>query len=300
MASSTEATTTNQHSAALRAALTGDGFVLIPEAFPQEDIDTFRVAARNATELARAGKWPYVRTLPKQFPPWTEDITNGIWGVQHLLHPDMPERKIFASSYFNNTMLNTITGLLQCQPSDLVLELYNMLIRPDRDFALRWHRDDIPPETPPEDELIRLQEPMLHAQWNLALYPDASLVVIPGSHKRARTEMERHADPYEDDMPGQKIVKMEPGDILFYNNNILHRGVYDCKNERMTLHGTMGVAGTDKARARNILQHGIGSWGADADFSDLPPDVAAQAEGMKERLIALGRQADDVGYSQAD
>ncbi|KAK3715374.1 hypothetical protein LTR37_007102 [Vermiconidia calcicola] len=281
----------------LRKALDRDGFVTIPKAFWGEELEEFRTAARNATELARAGKWPYIRTLPKQFPPWNDDASQGIWGVQHLLHPDMPEREKFAESYFNDTMFDTVTGLLQCKKDDLVMELYNMLVRPDRDFALRWHRDDIPPEVPAEEELERLQEPMLHAQWNLALYGDASLVVVPGSHKRARTDVERNADPYENNMPGQKVVKMGPGDVMFYNNNILHRGVYDSNTERMTLHGTMGTAGTDKARARNILQHGIGSWAADADFSDLPGDMANLAKGMRERLIGMG-SGEDVGYSQ--
>ena len=283
----------------LRAALERDGFVRIPNAFAGEDSGKVRSAARHTTELARSGKWPYLRTLPKQFPPWSQDPSQGIWGVQHLLHPDMPERKTFAESYFNDTMLNTITGLLQCKRDDLVLELYNMLVRPDRDFALRWHRDDIPPDVSAEEEMERLKEPMMHAQWNLALYDDLSLVVVPGSHKRARTDMERNADPYEDDMPGQKIVRMGPGDIMFYNNNILHRGVYDSTAERMTLHGTMGIAGTDKARARNILQHGIGSWAAKADFSDLPSDMAQLAKGMQSRLIAMG-SGEDVGYSQVN
>lgn len=242
----------------LRASLDRDGFVCIPNAFSAADLETFRTAAKRTTDLARAGKWPYIRTLPKQFPPWTQDPSNGIWGVQHLLHPDQPEHKAFAESYFHPTMIEVITGLLQCSRDDLVLELYNMLVRPDHDFALRWHRDDIPPEVSAEEELARLQEPMLHAQWNLALYDDHSLVVVPGSHKRARTDMERNADPYEDDMPGQRIVKIGAGDIMFYNNNILHRGVYDPKAERMTLHGTMGVQGVEsEARARNILQHGI-------------------------------------------
>lgn len=283
----------------LRAALEKDGFVRIPNAFAGEELKTFRQAAKRATDLARAGKWPCIRTLPKQFPPWSQDPKDGIWGVQHLLHPYMPERKTFAESYFNDKMLEAITGLLQCKRDDLVLELYNMLVRPDRDFALRWHRDDIGPDVSAEEEMERLKEPMLHAQWNLALYEDASLVVVPGSHKRARTDMERNADPYEDDMPGQKIVKMGPGDILFYNNNILHRGVYDSTVERMTLHGTMGISGTDTARARNILQHGIGAWASEADFSDLNGDMRDLAQGMQKRLIAMG-SGDGVGYSQVN
>lgn len=283
----------------LQADLDRDGFVRIPGLFTAKELDGFRGAAKNATELARSGKWPYIRTLPKQFPPWSQDPTNGIWGVQHLLHPDMPERKTFAESYFHESMIEVITRLLGCQKDNLVLELYNMLVCPDRDFALRWHRDDIPPDVSAEEEIERLKEPMLHAQWNLALYDDASLVVVPGSHKRARTDMERNADPYEDDMPGQKIVKMNTGDILFYNNNILHRGVYDSRIERMTLHGTMGVAGSDPARARNILQHGIGEWAAKADFSGLDGEMAVTAAGMQKSLLEVG-QSGDVGFSQTD
>jgi hypothetical protein len=249
----------------LRATLARDGFVRIPHAFSDEELSSFRTAAGRATARARSGKWPYVRTVPKQFPPWplNEVTSHGIWGVQHLLHPTMPDEdgRIFASSYFGDTMIAAVTALLNCQKEDLVMELYNMLVCPPKDFALRWHRDDIGPDVSPEEETERLNEPMMHAQWNLALYPDASLVVVPGSHRRPRTDMERSADPFEDEMPGQRVVRMGPGDvssgdipacskqaqltftcskIVFYNNNILHRGVYDSNSERMTLHGTMG------------------------------------------------------------
>lgn len=108
--------------------------------------------------------------------------------------------------------------------------------------------------------------------------------------------MERGADPYEDDMPGQTAVKLNAGDVLFYNNNILHRGVYDSSKERMTLHGSMGIAGEDKARARNILQHGIGLWAAKCDFTSLPQTMSSQAQSMQNRLIQMG-SGEDVGYS---
>lgn len=290
---------TTPSAADLRAALARDGFVRIPSAFTDDEINSFRAAAHRATDLTRAGKWPYYRTLPKQFPPWNEDASNGIWGVQHLLHPDMPEKETFEKSYFNDKIVSAVVSLLQCSPDDLVMELYNMLVRPDHDFALRWHRDDIGPDVSAAEEIERLQHPMIHAQWNLALYEDSSLVVVPGSHRRARTDKERTADPYEDDMPGQMAVKMYPGDIVFYNNNILHRGVYDSHTERMTLHGTMGLVGSDPARARNILQHGIGKWAKDCDFSDLSGDLRKRADGMKERLISMGT-GDDVGFSQQD
>ncbi|KAK0945143.1 hypothetical protein LTR29_003490 [Friedmanniomyces endolithicus] len=289
----------------LRASLARDGFVRIPNILSASDLARFRTAAQHATARARAGQWPFVRTVPKQFPPWpvSEATTEGIWGVQHLLHPSMPaaDRRVFAESYFGGTMVAAVTALLDCREEELVMELYNMLVCPPKDFALRWHRDDIGPDVAADVELERLREPMMHAQWNLALYPDSSLVVVPGSHRRSRTEEERKADPYEDDMPGQVHVSMEAGDIVFYNNNILHRGVYDCKAERMTLHGTMGLSGADPARSRNILQHGIGDWAAECDFGDLLGEMVMLARGMQRRLMGMGRgNGREVGFSQQD
>ncbi|KAK5694473.1 hypothetical protein LTR17_024783 [Elasticomyces elasticus] len=287
----------------LRASLKQDGFVRIQKAFSTDDITRFRTAAQHVAERARAGRWPFVRTVPKQFPPWpvSEATTEGIWGVQHLLHPLMPDedRTVFSESYFGDVMTGAVTALLDCKTSDLVMELYNMLVCPPKDFELRWHRDDIGPDVPLDVELERLQEPMMHAQWNLALYPDSSLVVVPGSHARARSGEERKADPFQENMPGQVRVSMEPGDIVFYNNNILHRGVYDCKAERMTLHGTMGLRGADPSRSRNILQHGIGDWAGDCDFSGLPGNMAILATDMQQRLIGMG-SGKDVGFSQRD
>ena len=88
------------------------------------------------------------------------------------------------------------------------MELYNMLVRPDKEFELRWHRDDIAADATAEEELERLNKPGYHAQWNLALFDDASLVVVPGSHKRARTETERIADPYEPTLPDQLVKSL--------------------------------------------------------------------------------------------
>lgn len=277
----------------LRDQLLRDGFVRIPSALSADQVEALRSACQDVAHLARTGGWPYVRTLPKQFPPWTSDVSKGIWGVQHLMHPKLPHHDTFASSYFAPYIVAAVTEVLQCSSEDLVLELYNLLIRPDADFALRWHRDDIGPEVSPQDELNRLREPMLHAQWNLALYPDESLIVVPGSHLRSRTEEERQADPFDDNMPGQMAVKMNPGDIIFYNNNILHRGVYRSEAERMTLHGSMGVVGADPARARNVLQHGIGAWVEDCDFSEIQGQAAGKqlcslADGMRKRLVAMG------------
>lgn len=287
--------------AAARTTLDRDGFVVLSAAlFPSFNLEVLRAAASRMVEAARKGDWPYIRTLPKQFPPWPRDPSNGIWGVQHLLHPSNPDHLTFAKSYFDAELLKYVTALIGCREDDLTMELYNMLVRPDRDFSLRWHRDDISAEASPEEELERLNKPSHHAQWNLALYDDASLVLVPGSHKRARTAAERNADPYEHILPGQITVKLKAGEVAFYNNNILHRGVYDSTKERMTLHGSIGTRAAGSARARNVLQHGVGEWAKEYSFEGFDPEMVTRAKRMRESLVELGKASGDVGFFSKD
>lgn len=211
--------------------------------------------------------------------------------------------------YFHDRIVGAVAELLGVKEGEedgLVMELMNMLVRPDgkEGFGLRWHRDDIPASATAEEELERLEkgarEGYVHAQWNLPLFEDESLIVVPGSHARARTQTEREADPYAAELPGMVKVALKAGDVVFYDNNILHRGVYDVEKERMTLHGSVGHVKGSADRARNVLQHGVGEWVDGCDFSGLGDGAQRKrAEGMRNRLIELGRenQGRDVGYS---
>jgi hypothetical protein len=287
-------------------ALRKDGYVIIPALLSPNDLTLLREAARRTTDLARSGTWPYVRTLPRQFPPWpistpSSPPKDGIWGVQGLLNPELPDHEIFTKNYFSSTILDAVKELLQCADEDLVMELFNLLVRPDSDFELRWHRDDIPASATAEEETARLAEPAWHAQWNLALYDDESLIVVPGSHNRPRTDGERSAGPFERDMHGQVKVSIKAGDVVFYDNNILHRGVYSSAVKRCTLHGSVGHVKGSTVRARNVLQHGVGEWVEKCDFSCLGDEGELErerAEGMRRRLVEMGRSSGgDLGYS---
>lgn len=278
--------------------LNQDGFVVIRSIVSGEKLQALRTASARATELARAGKWPHIRTVGKQFPPWESTTEHGIWGVQHLMNPELPGHELFTELYFSEEILGIVKSLLQCDDEHLVMELFNMLVRPETDFELRWHRDDISAEATADEEMKRLGEPAWHAQYNFALWPDDSLVVVPGSHRRARTDAERAAGPFEESLPGQLTVQLEPGDIAFYNNNILHRGVYRSDRERMTLHGSVGHVQGSTLRARNVLQHGIGGWVAHCDFSVMQQEGdRRRAEGMRQRLVQMGSESGEVGYS---
>jgi hypothetical protein len=297
--------TKNSHLAALQR----DGFVIIPSLLPYHLLVALQAASKYTTERSRAGKWPSVRTVPKQYPPWKSfQPGDNIWGVQHLLHPDMWVRDVFAEVYFSDAVLDVVKDLLGgVGDEELVMELFNLLVSPAEnvDFELQWHRDDIRPDVTIEDEekLLREKAPegrQLHAQYNIALFEDKSLIVVPGSHRRVRTAKERNADPYEKDMPGQIFVTLKPGDAVFYDSNILHRGMYegiDTSKElgRMTLHGSVGLAGHGNERARQVLQHAVGEWVDRAQFS-MEDGKGRRAEAMRKKLVEMGR-GEDVGYS---
>lgn len=287
-------------------ALRRDGFVVVPNLLDKYMLLGLKAACKYTTDAARQGKWPYVRTVPKQYPPWPKwtEGTN-IWGVQHLLHPKLLARDTFAELYFGDSILDVVKELLGLKSDSnaddkLVMELFNLLVSPgqSRDFELCWHRDDVRPDVAPENEETQLNEKspygrQLHAQYNVALYDDASLVVVPGSHNRVRTETERSAEPYAI-LPDQLIVELKPGDAVFYNSNILHRGTYtgiDESNDRgrMTLHGSVGLARHGNERARQVLQHGVGEWVEEAKFDNPESSITQRAEDMRHRLMQMGK-----------
>lgn len=279
------------------ASLRRDGFVVVRNIVTPQQLNDLRAASKQVEALARSGEWPHVRTVGKQFPPWQFNPEKGIWGVQHLLSPDLPGHEIFTELYFSEQILSIVRDLLSCTDDELVLEVFNMLVRPESQFDLRWHRDDIPADATAEKEMERLERPSFHAQYNFALYDDDSLVLVPGSHARARTETERNADPFAAELPNQLAVELRAGDIAFYNNNILHRGVYNHTKERVTLHGSVGHVGGNRLRATNVLQHGFSRWIGDLDFSRLGEGERERAEGMRDRLVKLGSETGEVGFS---
>ncbi|KAG7664193.1 uncharacterized protein J8A68_002297 [[Candida] subhashii] len=244
------------------------GFTVVRNFLSPEEITKYTAAAERLIQYARDGHWSQVRTRGKQFPPWptTPGFIPDIWGVSGLLHPDLGNMSYpFHDLYSDDKMLNLVSDILQIEKSEISMELLNMLINPLSDFELDWHRDTIKPSVTPEEEAQELlMNPYAGAQFNLALTEDKCLIVIPGSHKRVRTAEEREKTVDEsrrtEYISGEIVVELHPGDIVFYNNNILHRAAYQAKNKRITIHGSYGNVELGKVRAKGILQHGVGEW----------------------------------------
>jgi len=290
-------TTMEKETLSYKQYLDEHGYVIIDGLIPPELIESLRIACDHTVEKARNNEWKLRRVVGVQFPPFPEEAED-VWGVQHVMHPDLQE-PIFAQWYGSDKLLEVIKELLEVKEDELQLELFNLLINPIlKDYSLTWHRDDIKPDVDSEEESRRLVIPHYGTQWNTALYPDACLYVVPGSHKRLRTPEERHIqinDPLSTEMPGAICVPLDVGQTVFYNNNILHRAMYNKEKKRATLHACIGTTVGGYHRARNILQHGL-NWMREERFKNTLPERLLP---LYRNLIRLADESKekDLGYS---
>jgi len=63
-------------------------------------------------------------------------------------------------------------------------------------------------------------------KWHLALVDDPCLWIVPGSHRRYRTEREREVliNARQGDIPGALEIVLKRGQTIFWNSNGIHRG----------------------------------------------------------------------------
>jgi hypothetical protein len=88
------------------------------------------------------------------------------------------------------------------------------------------------------EDLVRNQAPA-QVQWNIPLYDDPTLWVIPGSHRRLNTpeeDRQLNEDPRQM-LEGGMAVELEAGDGVIYTNLLLHWGsFYTPRRLRRTFH----------------------------------------------------------------
>ena len=91
------------------------------------------------------------------------------------------------------------------------------------------------PESNEETILSRDLRRQCYVQAPL-LANDGFLWVVPGSHRRPATDPELAvwANRRNEDLPGQKQLKLDPGDIVLRHGNLIHRGYNPGGVERWT------------------------------------------------------------------
>ena len=143
--------------------------------------------------------------------------------------------------------LDTASQLL-CNPEPNVTQMM-MMCNPVRDHpgGTGWHRDVHPVDMAPMDALAAdlTENGPRYTQWNVPLYDDNVLWVVPGSHRRRNTEGENselHANPKSPVSTGV-AVELSAGDAVVYSNFLIHTGSNYTTRTRRTLHGGHAIYG---------------------------------------------------------
>ena len=109
-------------------------------------------------------------------------------------------------------------------------------------YRQRWHRDVRAIQGEGDEGAFLRTMHGKSVQLNAPLVPgDAFLNVVPRSHRRSSTPEELAVAAAEDEdadapMPGATIVRLEPGDIVYYNACLYHRGWNPEGARRWTMH----------------------------------------------------------------
>jgi len=130
-----------------------------------------------------------------------------------------------------------LLGVADAGATDMML-----MCNPVRDHGpAAWHRDLHPIDTAPLQGYIDdiAESGPRYIQWNIPLYDDNVLWVIPGSHLRRNTEPENRAMGANPRLPvpGWVQTNLKAGDGVVYILPILHWGSNYSPRTRRTIHG---------------------------------------------------------------
>ena len=164
-----------------------DGFVIVRECVPPERLDELRDSFDVLIDRQRA-IWRRERE--------PGDPPGGVWDTH-------PQPRVSFHTVVDETTANTIEFCLHentmgvarqlMRAPDVGMHQMAIMCNPVNDHGPDpWHRDTGPASDAPIEGLAMdmVENGPGYVQWNIPLYDDNVLWVVPGSHRRANTEEE--------------------------------------------------------------------------------------------------------------
>ena len=217
------------------------GYLIVKEAVPRDKLAHVRQAYETLVNRQREN-WKTERA--------EGDPPGGVWetapqprlqlSTRPLVNQIDRETAPAVDVWLEENIHGVSTELLNV--ADGAVTEMMMMCNPVRDHGpAKWHRDLHPIDTAPLQgyiDDIREGGPR-YVQWNIPLYDDSVLWVVPGSHLRLNTPEENElmlADPRRP-LPNGVQTHLEAGDGVVYILPILHWGSNYSPKMRRTVHG---------------------------------------------------------------
>ena len=216
--------------------LIDDGFIIRREVVPPGELEDLRSAFETLVDRQRE---VWINEREPDDPPggqWEIGAQPRLVRFEQFIDAGTAKTVEFCLGETTLGASRAIMGVPAAAPSLLM-----MMCNPVSDRGpAHWHRDIHPIDQAP---LGGLQQDLLangpgYLQWNIPLYDDDVLWVVPGSHRRPNTEEENRqlAKDSRVPLPGSTPVLLEAGDAVVYTNTILHWGSNYSAKKRRTVH----------------------------------------------------------------
>ena len=218
-----------------------EGYLVFREVIPPEELDALRESYELMVSRQRE---IWARERSPQDPP------GGVWETSPQprlqlgrapLAGLVDEKTASAVEIWAHENMQGVSSELLGEEDAGVTEMM-LMCSPVKDCGpATWHRDHHPIDTAPLQGYIDdiVETGPRYVQWNLSLYNDSVLWVLPGSHLRVNTEAENEqllADP-KVPLPGAVQTHLNAGDGVVYILPILHWGSNYSRKMRRTIHG---------------------------------------------------------------
>ena len=222
-----------------RAQFLREGYLILRNVVPPDQLEALRTTSELLVERQ---KLIWARQRQEGDPPggqW-ETSNQPRLLVQHQTDLIDAQTKGFVEFWLHENTLGTSTELLQ-MPHAALTEMM-MMCNPVSDRGpARWHRDIHPIDTAPLQGYLEdiAENGPRYVQWNIPLYDDDVLWVVPGSHLRLNsgTENRQILEAPLQPVSGGVQTRLNAGDGVVYITPILHWGSNYSSRKRRTLHG---------------------------------------------------------------
>ncbi len=232
------------------------GFLILRNVIPPDKLEAMRASCETILDRQKA-VWASERG-PDDPPGGQHDMVR-----QPRVHMEQPglineETANVVEDFWVADKTLDIASQLLCNPQPNVTSMM-MMCNPVRDWpgGTGWHRDVHPIDMAPMDALAAdlMENGPRYTQWNVPMYDDSVLWVVPGSHRRRNTDRENAE--FMKDMAGYSeisnerlqnaaegiAVELNAGDGVVYSNFLLHTGSNYTTKKRRTLHGGHAIFG---------------------------------------------------------
>jgi len=215
------------------------GFVILRQVIPPGELESLRHSHEILVERQRE-VWARERG--------PDDPPGGVWETGHQprlgigrMGAEHDESTASTIELWLHENVQGVSSHLLAEEDAPVTEMM-MMCNPVRDRGpAAWHRDFYPPLNAPlmayADDI--LETGPRYVQWNIPLYDDDVLWVIPGSHIRPNTAEENETIGRDPRVPvaGGVQTHLNAGDGVAYILPILHWGSNYSTKKRRTIHG---------------------------------------------------------------